>query len=104
MIPNNKVCHTARIRKVVIKSQNLLIHPAKTKAIHPHVQISAYKKELWIMKPGNADDVTKESGVPHYTYTVHNSLFHERYILRSCYHISELYFDTGVCQLQKFGN
>jgi hypothetical protein len=21
------------------------------------------------MKPGNADDVTKESGVPHYTYT-----------------------------------
>lgn len=56
------------------------------------------------MKFGNADDITKESDVPHYTYTTHKFLFHEQYILWSCYHISELYFDTGVCQLKKFGN
>jgi len=103
-IPNNKVHHTDRIHTVVIKFQNLLIHPTKTKFIHPHVQIPAHKKELQVMKLGNADDATKESGVPHYTYTSQNFLFHEQYILQSCYHISELYFDTRVCQLQKFGN
>jgi len=76
MIPNNKVCHTDRIHAVVIKSQNLLIHPTKTKSIHPHLQISAYKKELQVTKLGNTDDVTKDSGVPRYTYTLHNFLFH----------------------------
>jgi hypothetical protein len=76
-IPNNTVCHTDRIRIAVIKSQNLLIHPTKTKPIHPNIQISAYKKELQVLKLGNADDVTKESGVPHYPYTLHNLLFHE---------------------------
>lgn len=64
MIP--KSLHTHRIRTLVIKSQNLLIDPTKTKSIHPHIQISAYKNELQVMKLGNADDVTKESDVPHY--------------------------------------
>jgi hypothetical protein len=60
---------------------NLQVLVTKTKSIHPHIQISAYIKELQVLKLGNTDDVTKKSGVAYQIYTWHNFLFTEQHFL-----------------------